>query len=136
MSPKTIRGYHEKLKRYVRCLGGALGDFTLDNVREHLASLQEARKWEGHPLIPSNSETLSTTTIRNHGRALASFASWLESKGYTDGNVLRGLKIPKANEISPEPLNSEEIDRLMRCFNFNMEIGCRNALPRANFDPI
>jgi len=28
MSPKTIRGYSEKLKRYVRMVGGTLDDFV------------------------------------------------------------------------------------------------------------
>lgn len=127
MSPKTIRGYHEKLKRYVRTMGGTLVDFTLEAVRQHLASLQRAEKWEGHPHTPSTGEKLSATTIRNHGRVLASFASWLEIEGYTDCNVLHGLKIPKANDISLEPLSEDEICRLMHCFNLNTEIGCRNA---------
>lgn len=127
MTPKTLRGYNEKLRRYMRVVGGTLDDFTLDTVREHLSSLQKARKWDGHPYVPSTQDTLSMTTIRNHGRVLASFASWLEIEGYTDCNVLHGLRIPKANEVSLEPLSDEEIDRLMRCFNLNMETGCRNA---------
>jgi len=69
MSPKTIRGYNEKLQRYVRMVGGTLGDFTLETVRQHLSNLQKAKKWEGHPWIFPKEETLSTTTIRNHGRA-------------------------------------------------------------------
>ena len=39
MSPKTIRDYNEKLKRYVRMAGGILGGFTLETVRQHLTSL-------------------------------------------------------------------------------------------------
>ena len=34
MSPKSIRGYNEKLKRYVRVVGGTLGDFSLGTVRQ------------------------------------------------------------------------------------------------------
>ena len=78
MSPKTIRGYSEKLKRYVRMVGGTLDDFTIETVREYLIRLQSSRKWEGHPYTPSTQEKLSTTTIRNHGRVLTSFAAWLE----------------------------------------------------------
>ncbi|MAF84878.1 MAG: hypothetical protein CL875_00065 [Dehalococcoidales bacterium] len=33
MSPKTIRGYNEKLKRYVHMMGGMLGGFILEAVR-------------------------------------------------------------------------------------------------------
>jgi len=117
MSPKTIRGYNEKLKRYVRVTGGSLGDFTIERVRQHLGALQQVKKWEGHPYIPTARETLSTTSIRNHGRVLSSFATWLNSEGYTDKNVLSGLRIPKANEIRMEPLSDEEINRLISCFN-------------------
>ena len=127
MSPKTIRGYNEKLTRYVRMVGGTLGDFTLEAVRQHLASLQKAQKWDGHPFIPPHREALSTTTIRNHGQVLTSFASWLGSEGYTDGNVLSLLKLPRANDVRMEPLSDEEISRLMSCFDFNLELGCRNA---------
>ena len=34
MSPKSIRGYNEKLKRYVCMVGGTLGDFSLGTVRQ------------------------------------------------------------------------------------------------------
>ena len=127
MSPKTIRGYNEKLNRYVRMSGGTLGNFTLEIVRRHLTLLQKAKKWDGHPYMPSTQETLSTTSIRNHGRVLSSFATWLEDEGYTGYNVLSGLKLPRANDIRMEPLSDEEIARLMSCFNLNWEIGCRNA---------
>ncbi len=127
MSLKTIRGYNEKLQRYVRMRGGTLSSFTLETVRQHLSSLQKARKWEGHPYTPSTQETLSTTTVRNHGRVLTGFATWLENEGYINDNVLAGLKIPRANKISIEPLSDEEISRLMSCFSLDMEIGCRNT---------
>jgi hypothetical protein len=80
MSPKTIHGYNEKLRRYVRLVGGTLGNFTLATVRQHLTSLQTAKKWEGHPYMHSNQETLSTTTIRNHVRVLTSFSMWLDAE--------------------------------------------------------
>ena len=103
MSRKTIRGYDEKLRRYVRLVGGSLGDLSLQSVRQHLTDLQGARKWEGHPLMPTTEETLSSTTVRNHGRVLSSFANWLQAEGYTEHNVLSRLKVPKANEIRMEP---------------------------------
>lgn len=127
MSPKTIRGYNEKLQRYVRMVGGTLGDFTLETVRQHLSNLQKAKKWEGHPWIFPKEETLSTTTIRNHGRVLASFSAWLYDEEYTDEHVLSRLKIPKPNSISIEPLSEDEVIRLVSSFNTNLEVSCRNA---------
>ncbi len=127
MSPKTIRGYNEKLQRYVRMVGGTLADFTLEAVRYHLTNLQKARKWEGHPYTPPATETLSTTTIRNHARVLTGFAQWLFSEEYTNEHILSRLKVPKANDIRMEPLSDEEIGKVMSYINLNMEIGCRNA---------
>jgi integrase/recombinase XerC/integrase/recombinase XerD len=127
MSKKTIRGYGEKMRRYVRMVGGTLEDFTLDSVRQHLVNLQNSKKWAGHPYVPCKQETLSTTTIRNHARTLTGFASWLVIEGYTDQNVLSALKIPKANDISLEPLSDDEVSRLIAHFDLNYEFGCRNA---------
>jgi site-specific recombinase XerD len=92
MSPKTLRGYNEKLRRYLHMAGGCLGDFTLDTVREHLINLQDSIKWEGHPLISRKAEKLSPTSVRNHGMVLAGFSKWLFEEGYTETKVLANLK--------------------------------------------
>lgn len=127
MSPKTIRGYNEKLRRYVRMVGGNLGDFTLETVRQHLENLQNSKKYDNHPFTPAKDVKLSTTTVRDHGRVLTSFSHWLETEEYTEDHVLARLKIPKANDTRMEPLSDDEITRLMGCFNVNLEVGCRNA---------
>jgi site-specific recombinase XerD len=126
-SDKTIRGYNEKLGRYVRQVGGTLGDFTLDRVREHLTSLKDAKKWSTHPGIPTKKKSLSPTTVRHHGMILLGFSRWLFEEGYTESKVLAGLKLPRADIVSMEPLSDEEIKRLIAYFNLNTEIGCRNA---------
>jgi site-specific recombinase XerD len=127
MSPKTIRGYDEKLRRYLRQEGGTLENFTLNTVRQHLINLQNTKKWAIHPLIHEKTEMLSPTSIRNHGMVLTGFSKWLFEEGYTNTNILSGLKVPKANDISIEPLSDEEISRLVNCFDVNSEIGCRNC---------
>ena len=127
MSPKTLRGYNEKLQRYLRMVGGCLGDFTLDTVRDHLINLQDSIKWEGHPLISRKAEKLSPTSVRNHGMVLTGFSKWLFEEGYTETKVLAKLKLPKADVVTIEPLSDEEISRLVNCFDIDTEIGCRNA---------
>jgi site-specific recombinase XerD len=127
MSSKTIRSYDEKLHRYVRMVGGILGDFNLNTIRHHLTNLQNCKKWQDHPCTPTKDQYLSPTTVRNHARVLTSFARWLFNEEYTDEHVLTRLKIPKANEIRMEPLSDDEITRLMASFNLKSEIGCRNA---------
>lgn len=127
MSPKTIHGYNEKLQRYVRMVGGNVGEFTLETVRQHLSNLQKSRKWEGHPWIIPKEDTVSTTTVRNHGRVLTSFSAWLYDEEYTDEHILSRLRLPKPNDISIEPLSEDEVIRLVSSFNTTMEVGCRNA---------
>ena len=122
MSSKTIRSYNEKLKRYMRMVGGTLSDFNLETIRCHLTNLQNSKKWQGHPCTPPGTQTLSTTTVRNHARVLTSFARWLYNEEYTTEHVLTRLKIPKATEIRMEPLSEEEITRLMASFNLKFEI--------------
>jgi len=65
-SPKTIRGYREKLGRFCRWLNGSLGDFTLQAVRTHIGELQGVRKYEGHPYSPVQDTGLSSLTIKGH----------------------------------------------------------------------
>jgi len=127
MSPKTLRGYNEKLQRYCHMVGGCLGDFNLNIVREHLINLQATPKWKDHPFIKKHTEKLSATSIRGHGMVLCGFSTWLYEEGYTDDKMLAKLKLPKPNEISMEPLSDDEISTLLSCFNINKEIGCRNA---------
>ena len=43
-SPKTLRGYREKLGRFCKWLNGTLADFTLQAVRIYIGELQKARK--------------------------------------------------------------------------------------------
>ena len=43
-SPKTIRGYREKLFRFVRTVNGTLADFNLSTVRSYTATLQNTKK--------------------------------------------------------------------------------------------
>ena len=82
-SPKTIRGYREKLLRFARAIGGTLADFNLPTVRDYIASVQKARKYEGHPYQLVSDEPVSMMTVRNHVRILTAFAAWLEREEYT-----------------------------------------------------
>lgn len=43
--PKTVRGYREKLNRYVNTVGGVLADFNLHTAGAYKDSLQKAKKF-------------------------------------------------------------------------------------------
>ncbi len=74
-TPKTLRGYREKLRRFCRWLNGNLGDFTLQAVRAYVGELQRARKYEGHPYSPVQDTGLSSLTIKGHAVVLKGFAT-------------------------------------------------------------
>ena len=126
-SPKTIRGYREKLLRFARAADGTLADFNLPTVRSYIGSLQKARKFEGHPWHLVKNEPVSVMTVRNHVRVLTAFASWLEREEYTKTNLLAKLRAPKAPRKVMQTLTPEEISSMLACFNTNTATGCRNA---------
>jgi integrase/recombinase XerC/integrase/recombinase XerD len=126
-TPKTIRGYREKLNRFVKTVGGTLADFNLHTARAYVDSLQKAKKFDGHPFLASTNEPLSVMTVRNHVRVLRAFATWLEREEYTKSNTLAKLKAPKAPRKVMETLTLEEVTRILAGFNTNTATGCRNA---------
>jgi len=126
-SPKTIRGYREKLLRFARAVGGTLADFSLPRVRDYIASVQKARKYEGHPYQLVGDEPVSMMTVRNHVRILTAFAAWLEREEYTKSNLLARLRAPKAPRKVMQTLTPEEISSMLACFNTNTATGCKNA---------
>jgi len=126
-SPKTIRGYREKLLRLARAIDGTLADFNLQNVRSYIASVQNTRKYEGHPSKLVKDEPVSAMTVRNHVRILTAFAAWLEREEYTNSNVLARLRPPKAPKKVMQTLTPEEISSMLACFNTNTATGCKSA---------
>ena len=84
---------------------GSIGEME---VREFILSLRE-RKWNG--------KSLSSQTLNNRVRALRAFFSWLGREGYTEENLLAGLKSPKVAQPVIEPLTTEEVERLFSRIN-------------------
>lgn len=125
-SPKTLRGYREKLGRFCRWLNGNLGDFTLQAVRTYIGELQGARKYEGHPYSPVQDAGLSSVTIKGHVVVLKGFATWLCEEEYTDENVLGRLKPPKAARKVMATLSESEVSKILSCIERGTLTGHRN----------
>jgi len=125
-TPKTLRGYKEKLGRYCRWLNGSLGDFTLRQTRAYIATLQQARKYEGNPFVPTQEKGLSSQTVKGHAVVLKGFATWLWEEGYTPENVLERMKPPKASRKIIVTLTASEVTRLLKAIMLNTITGCRN----------
>lgn len=122
-SPRTVEWYNQVLGLLYHWLEGLGEPTTLDHmdelvIRRFIIHLQE------NP--GTKATTMSTHTIYNRVNAIRSFFGWLHRQGYTDVHVLQGLKQPKTAELVIEPLNREEIDRIMGVINPKTALGARN----------
>ena len=69
----------------------------------------------------------STHTVANRVRALKAFFAWLGKKRYTEGDLLRELKMPKTMDQVIEPLNEEYIKKMFSGIDANTVLGARNS---------
>ena len=122
-SPKTVGWYNEVLGLFMRWLGEdgsstAIGDIDENTVRRFILHIQERPGMKGRA---------STHTVANRVRALKAFFVWLGKKGYTDGDLLRELKMPKTVDRVIEPLNEEDIGKMFSGIDANTVLGARNS---------
>ena len=123
-SPKTVGWYNEVLGLFMRWLGEdgsstAIGDIDENTVRRFILHIQE------RPGI--NKGHASTHTVANRVRALKAFFAWLGKKGYTKGDLLRELKMPRTVDRVIEPLNEEDIGKMFSGIDANTVLGARNS---------
>jgi len=122
-SPRTVEWYSEVLNLFLDWLRSKgkptnLGSVGEMEVREFILFLREKRV---------NGKSLSSHTLNNRVRALRAFFPWLAHEGYTDRNLLAGLRPPKVAQTVIEPLTAEEVERLFSRINQNTMLGARNA---------
>jgi site-specific recombinase XerD len=113
----TVAWYGEKLSDFMSFLErigttATLSHFTPLAVREYVVNEQ--------------GRGISPYTIQGKARTLKVFASWLKDEGYTPGNVLDTVKVPKVPVKVIEPLTTEEIERLLSARNALTAIGSRD----------
>jgi integrase/recombinase XerC/integrase/recombinase XerD len=125
-TPKTLRGYREKLFRFIRWFDGQLSDFSLQRAREFVAHLQRTEKWVESPARHRAGEMLSPQSVANHVRVLKAFATWLWEEGYTQENLLSRMSLPKVPRKMIEVLSNEEIDRLLASIDLSLAAGSRD----------
>ena len=126
-SPKTLRGYREKLGRFCRWLDGNLSDFTLQALRTYTGELQNAKKYTDHPYHPAQQERLSSVTIKGHIVVVKGFATWLYEEEYTEKNILDKLRPPKATRKIMATLSEIEVIRILSSINRDTFLGLRNT---------
>ena len=128
---KTIQWYNlslHLLNEFLKEKGYSnfLKDLDLELIRTYILYLQTRRRFEGHPLIPTQDERLSPASVENHVRAIRAFFSWLHREGYTSEHVLQRLKLPKVPQLLIEPLNDVEVAAIFSALDANTSAGARD----------
>jgi len=116
-SPKTVSWYSDMLLNFISYLSKAgkhttLSEFSVVNVRDYIVHEQE--------------RGMSPYTVQAKVRALKAFSSWLFREGYTSGNILASIKLPKAPIKIVDTLSADEIEALIDSQNPLASFGSRN----------
>ncbi|MBN1887194.1 MAG: tyrosine-type recombinase/integrase [Thermoflexales bacterium] len=131
-SPETVVWHRKKLTKFSAFIqnGGSppkVCDFTLDDGRAFVKLLMEQEtRYTDHPLRHETQGGLAPQTVHGFVRSIRTFASWLQEEGYTEDNVLRRLKPPKLPQVLIEPLNEDEIRRVLVVIPQDTPEGVRN----------
>jgi integrase/recombinase XerD len=116
--PKTINGYTKNLTTFWNWAKAHhkenLSQFSSDLIKTYIGYLQTKTKWSERGYDVSKAELLSPTSIRNYIRDLKAFSSWLLEEQYTRENVLLTVRVPKADEVPPDPFSDEELATIFR----------------------
>lgn len=114
-SPKTVL-YYENCFYVFNSFNGDLdlNDFKICHLQRYYFYLK------------GRDVKLSTITIQSYIRALRSFLTWCYQEEYILTNLSEKFKLPKAKRHTIDILTTNEILRLLKCFNLNDFIGLRN----------
>lgn len=130
LKPSTIAGYQRTLRCFLRWAVQdgvqTLPQFTPETVKRYIAHLQQQLKWADNAYVPTSSQRVSATTVRNYVRDLKAFSSWLEREAYTPENVLARVRKPKADEIPIEPFSREELDAIFEALDLTDAVELRD----------
>lgn len=132
-SPATIRWHRRKLKALLEFLQeGAeweltVQEFNLDAARSFIQMLMDRKtRYPNHPKREQKKGGLSPSTINGFARSLKAFSTWLHEDGYTETNILARMKAPKVPKILIEPLNEDELRKILLCIPQHTPEGARN----------
>ncbi len=130
-SPRTVEWYRLVLRLFQRFLIESekptnLGELWEPEVREFILYLQDKKKWQDNPCMPTRQTGIAAITIQTYIRALRAFFNWLYEEGYTTENRLAKLKPPKAPAKVVEVLTEQETARILGCISTKTANGARN----------
>lgn len=130
--PTTILWYEKHIKRFLAWLDqkqipARAGEVSALRIRQFIAYQQkEARAWESNAYIPTQERGLSSTYISSSVRALRAWFNWMQEEEYIGDNPMDRVKTPKEQQRLIEPLEIEEIKRLLKAVDGASASALRN----------
>ena len=124
-SPKTVEWYTSFLLRFAGFLQSnsmptQLAAIDKSHIRAFIRHLQVEAK------TPHKNEPLSAATVQGYVRSLKAFFSWAEREGYTDGNIMQRIPVPKAPVKVVNTFTNEQLVRLLELCRSGNGKGYRN----------
>ena len=131
-SDATTRWHTDNLRDFIGFLhsqnhSGRISDITRKTIRAYLIHLQNKKRYDGHPLTPTQEQYLSPRTVRARFMTLKAFFAWLERDGYTEGNVMKNIESPQVPHRLMTILNQEEVERVLSAANPRTSLGSRDS---------
>jgi len=128
-SDRTIEAVTNAVSKFNIFLGDARSpqDIQADDLRQYILHLQQQCRWAGHPTIGQNHGNLSPHTIASYVRSIRSLWSWLEREQFIEINPFSQVKPPKVPVNITDPLNPEEVSKLLKIIPRNEYRGYRET---------
>jgi site-specific recombinase XerD len=129
-SEKTVLNYKRMLSYFSDYLGENtnVNDITIAKLREYQLYLKNKPKNVNHPFKKGISAEIkmSNISLQSYIRHLRAYLKWLYEEGYIENNLTKKFKLPKAKQPVVEILDDMEINKIMKAYNTNCELGVRN----------
>lgn len=126
-SPLYVASSYRNLQEFARWLAedersDCIAGLGVDDARAFMVYVQERenRSRPGTRLAPDS--------VQQYARNLKSWASFLNTEGYTRTNLFARLRLPKVPVREPEVLSEEEIGQVVAIYNPATSTGLRNVL--------
>jgi site-specific recombinase XerD len=130
--PTTIAWYAKHSRRFFAWLEqeeipALLDEITPFRVRKFVAHLQNGvRAWESNPYVPTQDRGLSSSYISGSVRALRAWFNWMEDEDYLAKNPMDKVRTPKQQQRLIEPLELDDIKRLLKAIEGQAAVDYRN----------
>lgn len=130
--PTTVQWYEKHINRFLGWLEqkeipAQASAMSALRIRQFIAYQQkEVRAWESNAYIPTQERGLSSSYVTGSVRALRAWFNWMHLEGYLDDNPMDRVKTPKEQQRVIQPLETEEIKRLLKAIQGTSPSALRN----------